>query len=58
LHADGALAEERAALEITALAKLHRMDEARAEAIHFRRVYPNSLHQDLVTRALTLEEHP
>jgi hypothetical protein len=42
-YADGALVEEREALLVLALAKLGRLDEARAKAERFRAVYPRSL---------------
>lgn len=51
VHRDGALAEEREALRIVALARLHRLDEARATAATFVDRYPNSIHLDLVKRA-------
>jgi type IV secretory pathway VirB10-like protein len=52
LHADGALAEERAAVRILALAKLGREREALDENIEFTTKYPNSIHRDAIARAL------
>jgi len=52
-HPDGVLAEERAAITIVALARLDRADEAYAAAELFSRRYPNSIHRDLVAKALT-----
>ena len=52
LHADGALAEERAAVRIVALAKLGRQREALDENIEFTAKYPNSIHRDAIARAL------
>jgi hypothetical protein len=50
-HRDGALAEEREALRVVALARLHRIDEARTAAAAFVDRYPNSIHLELVKRA-------
>lgn len=55
LHPEGVLAEEREALEVTALARLHRSDEARAAAARFLAHYPNSIHRALVEHALARE---
>jgi hypothetical protein len=55
LHPDGVLGEERDAVQISALVKLHRMDEARSAASRFIRDYPTSVHRDLVERALQPE---
>ena len=52
LHPKDALDEERAALEIVALARLHRSDEARASAESFFAAYPNSVHRALIERVL------
>jgi outer membrane protein assembly factor BamD (BamD/ComL family) len=52
-HPTGALAEERAALRIVALAHLDRLPEAKASADAFRQKYPNSVHRELVAAALT-----
>jgi hypothetical protein len=56
LHPDGVLVEERDAVQISALVKLHRMDEARSAASRFIRAYPTSVHRDLVERALQPEQ--
>lgn len=58
LHPDGVLAEEREAVQIAALAKLHRMDEARSSASHFIQENPTSVHRALVERAIQREEAP
>jgi hypothetical protein len=52
-HPDGALAEERAAIAIVALARLDRASEATAAAEAFSQHYPDSIHRDLVAKALT-----
>jgi hypothetical protein len=52
-HPDGALAEERAAITIVALARLDRAGEANAAAETFSQHYPDSIHRDLVAKALT-----
>lgn len=52
-HPEGVLAEERAAIKIVALARLDRADEANAAAELFSKRYPNSIHRDLVAKALT-----
>jgi hypothetical protein len=52
-HPDGALAEERAAITIVALARLDRANEASAAAAAFSQHYPDSIHRDLVAKALT-----
>jgi hypothetical protein len=52
LHRDGALAEEREAVRIVALARLGRLDEAQLAATQFEHDYPSSLHHDLVIRAV------
>lgn len=51
-HPDGPLAEEREALRIDALLRLSRTDEARDRARAFAARYPDSIHRDLVARAL------
>jgi hypothetical protein len=56
LHPDGVLGEERDAVQISALMKLHRMDEARSAASRFIRAYPTSVHRALVERALQPEQ--
>jgi outer membrane protein assembly factor BamD (BamD/ComL family) len=58
LHPDGDLAEEREAARIAALAKLHRIDEARSAASRFLQVHPASVHRALVERAIHSEEMP
>lgn len=58
LHPDGALGEERDAVEILALAKLARMDAARAAAARFIQRYPNSVHRARVERTLASQEMP
>jgi hypothetical protein len=55
LDAQGPLEEERHALEVSALLALHRNDEARASAQLFVERYPQSIHAQLVRRALTNE---
>jgi hypothetical protein len=52
LHRDGALAEEREALQVAALAKLQRLDEARTAAAAFLAKHPDSVHRDLIERSL------
>lgn len=52
----GPLSEEREAIRISALAQLHRRDEAHAAAARFLHRYPHSIHRPLVQRAL--EETP
>ncbi|NVB83650.1 MAG: hypothetical protein HOV81_35075 [Kofleriaceae bacterium] len=56
LHPDGVLTEERAALNVLALAKLGRHDEARAASTAFTSRYPTSVHRARIERAL--EEKP
>jgi hypothetical protein len=56
LHPDGVLAEERAAVQIAALAKLHRRTEARAAASRFIALHPTSVHRARIERAI--EETP
>src|SRR5262249_1111856 len=56
LHPDGVLAEERAAVQIAALAKLHRRTEARAAASRFIALHPASVHRARIERAI--EEAP
>jgi hypothetical protein len=52
LHPDGVLAEERDAIAIHALAKLGRIDEARAAEAGFILQYPTSIHRARIERAL------
>jgi hypothetical protein len=52
-HGSGPLVEERDALRVLALAKLGRADEARAAATQFATRYPNSVHGELVRRAVS-----
>jgi hypothetical protein len=54
----GPLAEERDALRVLALAKLHRLDDARAAASAFETRYPTSVHRALVERAVRGEGVP
>jgi hypothetical protein len=56
LHPDGVLGEERDAVRISALVKLHRMDEARSAASRFIQEYPTSVHRGVVERAMNGEE--
>ncbi|HEY1550824.1 MAG TPA: hypothetical protein VGG28_23505 [Kofleriaceae bacterium] len=56
LHPDGALAEERDAVRISALVKLRRTAEARSAASRFIQQYPTSVHRDLVERAMQRDE--
>jgi hypothetical protein len=56
LHPDGVLGEERDAVRISALVKLHRMDEARSAASRFIQEHPTSVHRAVVERALNSEE--
>ena len=58
IHPDGVLAEEREAARIVALARLHRMDEARSAASRFLKEHPESIHRALVERAIHSEETP
>jgi hypothetical protein len=55
-HPDGSLTEERAALNVLALEKLGRRDEARAASAAFATRYPTSVHRARIERAL--EETP
>jgi hypothetical protein len=57
LYPDGVLGEERDAVRISALVKLHRMDEARSAASRFIRQHPTSVHRALVERSIR-EESP
>ncbi|HEY3806916.1 MAG TPA: hypothetical protein VGL61_30140 [Kofleriaceae bacterium] len=54
----GPLTEEREALRVVALAKLGRLDDARAAASAFAARYPNSVHRVLVERAVHRDEAP
>jgi hypothetical protein len=56
LYRDGALAEERDALEIEALLALGRREEAAEAASKFSMRYPHSIHQPLIERAQTAKE--
>jgi hypothetical protein len=58
LHPNGVLGEEREAVRISALVKLHRMDEARSAASRFIQEYPTSVHRDVVEHALSGDESP
>jgi hypothetical protein len=59
LHPTGGLAEERDALRIDVLLRLSRTDEARTRAREFAANYPDSIHGDLIARALdTRMERP
>lgn len=51
-HPSAVLAEERAVVEIVALAKLDRLRDAHAAATAFAVRYPDSVHRDLVENAL------
>lgn len=55
LHPRGALDEERDALEVEALARLRRFDEARSARDKFLARYPSSIHRTRV-RAIGAEE--
>ncbi|HTJ44060.1 MAG TPA: hypothetical protein VL463_18265 [Kofleriaceae bacterium] len=57
-YPDGALAEERDAIRIEALAAAHRDDEARAAAGIFLDRYPDSVHRPIAEAALRGEESP
>jgi hypothetical protein len=54
-HPHGVLSEECAAITIVALARLDRLPEAIAASGRFNQEYPNSIHSELVTNALTGE---
>jgi hypothetical protein len=58
LHPEGALREEREALEVVALAKLQRRSDAVAAASEFVKHHPNSVHRALVERSLRSEPSP
>jgi hypothetical protein len=58
LHPDGTLSEERDALRINLLAKLHRLDEARAAATSFLAIHPESVHRSMIERAIQPEPSP
>jgi hypothetical protein len=55
LHPDGTLGEERAAVEVLALAQLGRMDEARAAGARFMQRYPTSVHRARIERTIAKE---
>ena len=57
-HPEGALREEREALEVVALAKLQRRNDAVAAASEFFRHHPHSVHRALVERSLRTEPSP
>ena len=58
-HPGAPLAEERGALRVIALARLHRAADARAAKVRFVAEYPDSVHRELVERALAeMEETP
>ncbi len=57
-HPDGALREEREAIDVVALAKLHRLADARAAAARFADRYPDSVHRALIARVLEPETTP
>lgn len=58
LYPAGVLDEERDAVRIVALAKLHRIDDARAAAARFANQHPTSVHRALIERALHEEDSP
>jgi hypothetical protein len=58
LHPDGPLSEEREALRINLLAKLHRLDEARTAAAQFLARHPDSVHRPMIERAIQPEPSP
>ena len=51
-HPESEFAEEREALRIAALLRLHRLAEARASAKVFVARYPNSVHRPRIAPAL------
>jgi hypothetical protein len=57
-HPDGALAEEREALRLSALLALSRTREARALAEKFLAQFPHTVHRAVVDRALSSEQTP
>jgi outer membrane protein assembly factor BamD (BamD/ComL family) len=57
-HPSGPLSEERAALQIVALARLNRLAEARAAAAAFAKTYPTSVHGALVEHAVRGHDLP
>lgn len=54
-HPTGALSEERDAVQIVALARLGRFEDARLVADRFRLRYPSSIHLELIARSLAKE---
>jgi hypothetical protein len=54
-HPIGALSEERDAVQIVALARSGRLDDAKRAADAFRSRYPTSIHLDLIARSLAQE---
>jgi hypothetical protein len=58
-HPGAPLAEERDALRVIALARLHRARDARAAQARFVEEYPDSVHRELVERAVAeMEKTP
>lgn len=53
---DGPLAEEREAVRVVSLAKLHRNADAQGAATRFIALYPTSVHRALIERALSDQE--
>jgi len=58
LYPAGVLDEEREAVHVVALAKLHRLDEARVAASQFAERHPTSVHRALLERELHEQESP
>lgn len=54
-HPSGALSEERDAVQVVALARLGRLDEAQRKASQFRTRYPTSIHLELIARSFSEE---
>jgi hypothetical protein len=54
-HPSGGLSEERDAVEVVALARLGRLDEAKREAARFRTRHPTSIHLELIARSFAEE---
>jgi hypothetical protein len=58
-HPGAPLAEEREALRVIALARLRRASDARAAEVRFLEQYPDSVHRELVQRAVAeMEKTP
>jgi hypothetical protein len=51
-HGNGALSEEREAVRIVSLAQLGRATEAASANANFTKQYPNSIHRELIDKAL------